>query len=657
MQSGAFRTDIEGLRAISIIGVVLYHAKIGGFAGGFVGVDIFFVISGFLICRLLFAELISTNRIDLAAFWTRRARRLLPNATLTLLAVLFVGAFLTPSFLRETVARDVVSAALYFANYHFASKSVDYFRHEDPLSPVMHFWSLSIEEQFYIVWPVALLAIAVLAKKNKFGVWAVVLGLVWTSSFLFSVFIVTENQPVAFFHTGARVWQLATGGLIALGTFVPWRFSRRVASLVACAGIAAIASSIAAFSDSILYPGLWALAPTLGAASVVVSGVGQPSEIWPLRILGNPFFRWIGARSYSWYLWHWPVIVFAQQLAASEQMAAAMSVPISLAIASLVYAMLEDPVRRGALWNCPQRTSLVGAGAAIGITVAASAVFTGSQFRSTASQVLVAQLKTASSDHGRNYADNCHLPYDVVTQPSCLYGDAAGQRRAVLFGDSHAAQWFAPLDAAARAARWKFQSWTKSSCPSVDIAVWYPPRKAAFTACDAWRSETVRALVRLPPDVLFISNLTDYSGWILDKSNNAVLFNENARAVWRDGFRRLLALLVTSGLRVVVIRDTPTAYKSFAACIGTGGGTICDRPRDQALDPKSPDIEIAREFGSAVEILDLSDRICDFDTCPASRKDKVLYLDRHHLTASFTATMSDTFAELLARIDHEALSK
>ncbi len=211
-----FRPDLQGLRAISIFAVAFYHAQVVGFAGGFVGVDIFFVISGFLITGLLLEELEATGRIDLGRFWARRARRLLPNALLVLLVVLAIGAAVVPRYLHKTLIHDIVAAVRYFANFRFAEQAVDYF-HAAGARPsfVLHFWSLSIEEQFYCGWPLLLLGAALMFPRRIFASATVVLALVWMTSLASALILVKYNQPLAFFHTGARCWQFATGGLLA----------------------------------------------------------------------------------------------------------------------------------------------------------------------------------------------------------------------------------------------------------------------------------------------------------------------------------------------------------------------------------------------------------------------------------------------------------
>lgn len=634
-----FRKDIEGLRAVSIVSVVLYHVQAPGFSGGFIGVDIFFVISGFLISGLLLDEAAATQRIDLVRFWSRRARRLLPNASLTLLATLALATVIFPTHTRDLLAKEVAAAALYVSNYYFAANAVDYFRAEDALSPVMHFWSLSIEEQFYLVWPVALL-VAYRTSRGPALV-APMLCAVWLLSFAACVSLVRESQPLAFFHTETRCWQLATGALAA------WWLRRGGAlpPVIGWAGLAGIAGGIAGLDDAMTYPGMLALLPTLCAAAVLAA---RPTNGWssPERLLALPLLQWLGARSYSWYLWHWPVIVFAAALFPASPLAALLALPVSLAIASIVFSRFEDPIRRGRTWPSPPGRSLAGGAAAIAAVLVGSAAFARMPVLGGASAELIAALKRAAKDHGPNYADKCHRGYDDTTQPACSYGNRAGAHRVVLFGDSHAAQWFAPVDAAAKAAGWRFDTWTKTSCPSADVTVWYRPRRAPYVACDDWRAAVLAQLTgRQRPDLVLISNFEGYDA-LVARDTGRVEFGAEAEILWDAGLRAVLDRLVEAGIAVVIIRDTPRASKTFAKCLAAGGGAQCDRPRAQAVTDGAAH---ASPTGPGIEVLDLTDRICGPKACPVLKDNMVVYSDYHHLTSSFAATLRSDFDLLLRR--------
>lgn len=640
------RTDIQGLRAVCILSVVFYHAQLPGFSGGFVGVDAFFVVSGFLIVGMLLDEVNRTGRVDLVGFWGRRARRLLPNATVVLIATLALGAVLVPPHAWEILAAEVAFASVYLANYRFASKAVDYFHFDDPLSPALHYWSLSIEEQFYIVWPVLLLA-ACWHPRFRRSAPAILLGLIWALSFAYCMSVATNNQPLALFHTETRCWQLATGGLAAV-------LIRRVGPLpspLGWIGLAALVVAVVGLNDRMAYPSTLALLPTMGTASILLTAPSHRGSV--VTVLGRSPLQWIGARSYSWYLWHWPALVYAGMIWPGQQSAVLLSVPLSLALAHVVFKHVEDPIRRGAVLPSPRR-SLAAGSVAIAAVLACSAAFARMPNMTGGTTAELSEaLKRSSSDRGQNYADACHLGYETAPHRECAYGTAASPRRVVLFGDSHAAQWFPAVNAAATAAGWQFNAWTKTSCPAADVTIWYAPRRAPYTECDHWRREIMDRLTGLNrPDLVFIASLTTYDviGGLQDRRTGVPMLRDDARQAWQDGLRSTLERLASAGVPVVIVRDTPKAFRSFAACLAQGGGTACDRPRSQALEPVPSEVVVAREFaGRGVTVLDLTERICGRAVCPAMRDKMIVYADHHHVTAAFATTLSAEFGKALDR--------
>ncbi len=557
-----------------------------------------------------------------------------------------------PGYARALFGREVASAALYLSNYQFAAKAVDYFHFDDPLSPVMHFWSLNVEEQFYIVWPLTLLGASWILRLNPRAVALLLLVTICIGSFAASAILIRENQPLVFFHTETRCWELALGGLVAAGFRHPIAARPGFSSVIGWLGLVAIFASITGFNDAMTYPGPWALVPTLGTAAVLAAPEKSQNLFTPSHALSALPLRWIGKRSYSWYLWHWPAIVFALVIFPEFSYAVIASVPISLAIASLVFSGLEEPIRRGNALQATPAQTVIGSGVAVACVVVASVAFGMSpQFGGTASAELASRLKRSATDFGQNNKDKCHLSYDETKQMLCAYGAPSAIKHAVLFGDSHAAQWFEPINVAAKADGWVLYAWTKTSCPSVDIEIWYRPRRAPYLACENWRQEIMGKLTGPErPDLVFLSNLAEYPGSIQDRLTGAVLQNDDADRAWREGFRTILDRLTRAGVTVVVIRDTPKAFKSFSNCLAQGGDTKCDRPRFQALPLDSPDVSVAKEFGRGVRIVDLTNRICDETVCPVTRNGMIVYQDHHHLTATFSATLSGEFQRVLSEI-------
>ena len=275
-----FRPDLEGLRAVAVLLVLLYHARIVGFSGGYVGVDVFFVLSGFFITGAIDRELRRTGRVNVTAFYARRARRLLPAAAIVLLATLAGSILILPSFTIRGVSIDIASAGLYVSNLRFGIEANDYFKATVFPSPVLHFWSLSLEEQFYLFWPAALLVARRLplgpTERRRIVVAIAVMGLV---SLVAGIWLTGVNQPWAFFLLPTRAWELAIGGLIAVGFSEVRRLPRRAASLATPIGVGLILVANFAFDDSTPFPGTAALVPVLGSALVIIGGLRDGTSV------------------------------------------------------------------------------------------------------------------------------------------------------------------------------------------------------------------------------------------------------------------------------------------------------------------------------------------------------------------------------------------
>ena len=345
--AATFRRDIEGLRAVAIGLVLVYHAGITFVPGGFVGVDVFFVISGFLITGILVRELESTGRISLARFWARRARRLLPATGLVLVATTIGVWLLVPTTSWRTFGGDVVGAAFYVVNWVFAGRSVDYLAEGVSPSPVTHFWSLAVEEQFYVVWPLLLCLVALVMRLRRSrsvrGTMLLALGVIAVPSFLWSVWLTSSGDPAAFFVTTTRLWELALGAGVALGSRLWPRLPVRVAHALGWAGLLAVLAAALAFGSQTPWPGSAALVPTLGTAALIVAGF-RPGG--PATLLSARPMVWIGGLSYSVYLWHWPVLVLAAAVIGDfGQKIGLVLVAASFVPAWLGHHLVENPLR------------------------------------------------------------------------------------------------------------------------------------------------------------------------------------------------------------------------------------------------------------------------------------------------------------------------
>ena len=346
-----FRPDIEGLRAWAILLVVLFHAGVPGIKGGFVGVDVFFVLSGFVITGLLLRERISTGKTKLGGFYGRRSRRILPAATAVIILTIFASYHWLGFLTGDTVAHDARAASLFFANFQFIHEGTNYLASQAPPSPLQNFWSLAVEEQFYLIFPSMFIAAAFVLKKRSLEVkLATMLSVIIAVSLLWSIHQTSVNSTVAFFSPFTRAWELALGALVAVLSSRISRIPKRVAVAMGWLGLAGILIAAFAYDPTTPYPGSAALLPVLSTVLVVAAGRVNPVGGAESLLRFRPF-QWIGRISYSMYLWHWPILVIAAQyaghpLSVSDNL---LWLLLALALSILSYKLYENPIRHWAV--------------------------------------------------------------------------------------------------------------------------------------------------------------------------------------------------------------------------------------------------------------------------------------------------------------------
>jgi peptidoglycan/LPS O-acetylase OafA/YrhL len=584
-----FRPDVEGLRAVAVGVVLLYHAGVPFAPGGYVGVDVFFVISGFLITGLLVRELEKTGSLSLARFYSRRAKRLLPLTVVVLAVVAVLSWLLLDPVRMDEVSMGIVASGLYVMNWLLAVRAADYFAAGLQASPVQHFWTLAVEEQFYLLWPALLLAAAWWCRRTGRGlrpVLVVAFAVVAVASLTYSIYSTELQAGAAYFSTLTRGWELALGGMLALVPASPLgRQPRWVAFALAWAGLGAIAYSTFRFNDDTLFPGYAALLPTLGTAAIIAAGIAATTApAGPSRLLTLGPVRHVGRISYSWYLWHWPPLVFAATLWGKLSPLEGIAVlAVSYIPAVLSNRLVEKPfLHSKTLTRFPRKALALGgactaSSVALGLglfaltptipeapeaQVAGAAALQGGQSLQKSAKAVHPTPREAESKENRPqmYADGCHLNPPETEVPECVYGNPSSKTTVVLFGDSHAMQWFPALNEFAKERNWRLVGLTKAACPPAEVHIYNASLRRAYRECDEWRERMLERIVHDEnPSLIVTSSLPTYR----PREDGKRLGRDASDEAMVEGYTATLRKLCGTGASVALIEECHIRTRTY----------------------------------------------------------------------------------------------
>lgn len=663
-----FRPDIEGLRAVAVVLVVLSHAGLGMFAGGYVGVDVFFVISGFLITTLLLKEQGRTGTISLRRFYARRAIRLLPVSTVVLVATVVAAWFWLPATRFRSISLDALFSTFYGINWRLAYEGTDYLNATAAPSPLQHLWSLAVEEQFYLVWPLLLLVVGAGRHTRK-----ALLALI-AVSLVVSVQQTVAAAPWAYFGSHTRAWELGIGALVAVAGGLLRRTPKALATLLTWGGLLAVIASAVTFDKSTAFPGYAALLPVLGTAAVIAGGV-RAGRYGAGRLIGAEPFQFVGRLSYGWYLWHWPVLMIwplalGRDPGVKSNLAFAVA---ALGLAWVTYHLVENPVRRRRrLRNRARRGLLLGlvlsaSAAAVALVagmvppqlpVGPPAPDTRAEIAAAANpQARLTELITGSLGAGRMpsnltptlpeakvakpaiYDDQCHATYQQVRQPQdCVYGDPAGAWTMYLVGDSHAAHWFPAVDELAKARGWRLVALTKAACQMPRVLIYLSGFKRPYHECTAWREQTLRRIVRDRPDLVVLASNDLDNGGLLDDHGRRV---PRADAPWVRAWQQTWDRL--AGIPTVLLQDTPWPGRDAPECAAVNARRLarCDSSVTEAIaERRRRDLVAAAARADGLRVIDPTPWFCAGGKCPIVVGNTLVYKDNSHLTDAYVRAIA-----------------
>jgi peptidoglycan/LPS O-acetylase OafA/YrhL len=704
------REDIEGLRAVAVISVLLYHFGVAGFDGGYVGVDIFFVVSGFLITSLLVTEREITGRLSFRHFYARRVRRLLPISVVVILVTAVTSAIWLDVTRHGPLVDEIVASALFGANFLFADRGTDYLSSSLPPSPLQHYWSLSVEEQFYAVWPLLVFVGAWgtgFVRRRLSLVLVVIVG----ASFVASVILTPSSPSWSYFGLHTRAWELAIGALLATVVVSPSESARR---FLGSAGLVAVVVSVVAFGRVQQFPGYAAALPVLGTIAILMAdGTGPVGSLLARRPL-----QWIGARSYSLYLWHWPILILAEaQYGGRLPWGGIVAVALlTVGVSHVGYVLVENPVRRsvrlgrdavlslsvGALlvvtsltaawglhrYDPNESTGVVAAAPRLDTTTSVvSATSTPSSLPPVVSDsptttIAVADpsvirmsnvmaptavvearsttvvpdnvsppLASARYDTGLVYKNDCHVYYDSTVKTDCIFGDPGGSITVALFGDSHAAQWFPALDTIARENGWRLLSLTQGGCPFIDVITYNATDDIDLTYCRPWRESVHEYLRTQNVSVVFVSQ---YYRLRAASDRRAIAASEYERLL-----PETLSAFRADGIEPIVIADTPYFEREVPGCLAENRSRI-DRCAPGDASAELQDVEA--RIRAIIEDLDVGfveprRWLCVEGYCPPIVGNLLVYRDQSHLSAAFvewlTPVIADVVVDAVVRISRE----
>jgi peptidoglycan/LPS O-acetylase OafA/YrhL len=634
-----FRPDIEGMRGIAVLLVVLFHSGVPGFSGGFIGVDVFFALSGYLITGIILNEITRRGKLSFRNFYARRARRLLPAAGVVVVSTLLLTLLMYSPLELAKYAKWASYTSLYASNYMFLRDASNYFASDVSTNPYLHTWSLAVEEQFYLLWP-GLIALTLIATKARRHLAAVLLVLS-AASLATCIWLTNYRAPWAFFSLPTRAWEFGLGGL---GCMLPAQALVRRKKLVTATGwlgFAAVLAGAFLFTPQTAFPGFSAMLPVLGTIAILLAWVSGLSS-GPIALLGIGPLQYLGRLSYSWYLWHWPLLLLASlRFPDITWWGKLLASFVSLVLAHGTFVSLEKPVRfhpflvaRPALSLC-----LAPLVAVAGVT---ASVLCQRVARHELASEPQSSFWAAANDRRVLFDAHCLTASGKTRLAECTYGDRSSDAVIVLFGDSHAEHWFPAVDRIALENHWRLLTLLKSSCPAADVKSFNVSLKREDTECVQWRQAALARIAGLHPHLVVVSESDSPVADPARKMQSHAISPDE----WQRGLRSTVSYLDSRDLRTIVIADVPRPEFDVPTCLSRAAARNrpvedCNVPRAAAFNEDARRAERAAVSGlNNTRFVDLANQFCTNQTCPTLVEGQVVFRDGDHLTSSFSRSLA-----------------
>lgn len=642
MKGIQFRQDLQGLRAIAVIVVILAHASVNGFTGGFVGVDLFFVLSGYLITAGLYQEYLTTGRISIGQFYSRRIKRLLPALVLVMIFTLVAAFLLMSPMQAKSQVGSTPFVGLWFANFYFTFTEFDYFNELATNDLFLHTWSLGVEEQFYLLWPLTLLLCFKLATRNTQSNSTsssinhyrllIAIAAIGCASFALGLYWINTKPIWAFYQMPGRIWQFCLGAAayIASQLFmsVPTRTQTQQlsAGVLLTAGVVGIIYAVTTYNQTTIYPGIAAIIPSASAALIIFGGVGLAPSRNPLCVAP---LQWIGNRSYSAYLWHWPVLMLPKSIGI-ELDAASLTAAIlgTLLLSDMTYRLIEKPFWKGPLAEFSAKQILTAGLLTMLLLLAGGFHLTRKSVTAKPTDI-VSLVNRWQTDVPVIYSMPCDTWYRSAEVSPCMFGKENAKKTLLMMGDSIGVQWFSLFALAAQEADWRMILLTKSSCPMVDESIYYSRIKQNYLICDQWRHDVLARVSEWNPDLIVLGSAASYD------------FSDQQ---WSEGSQRIWQKLTQNNTRLLVVAGTPILGINGPQCIakhlqnGVSDLTgLCQK--DQSAS-KAYHVALTLQQAAAgiplVDIIDFNALVCPQQQCRSISKSGIItFRDDKHLTDSY----------------------